>query len=726
MPDLPASSTTTAVVTVGGQYSDILETAADHDWIKVTLAAGQTVEIRVLGFGGQQLTDSTMALYDPASVVLFTNDDYGVYGDSFNSGMIWTAQTAGTYFIDVGGFDNIEVGGYQVSVATAVQPPPLASLDWGTQVSDTSIDVYFAPAGVGFGAETSEGFNAYEIARFQAAFDLISAVAGVTFNIVASAAAADFRLVLDTNENNGEYLGYFSPPGTTDAGVGVFAGDAWDRTAGGSLEAGGYDFVTITHELLHGLGLAHPHDNGGSSTVMEGVQSDFDDYGAFNLNQGIFTTMSYNTGFHTGASGSAGDPNNQWGYESGPMALDIAILQQKYGANTTTNTGNNSYQLVQANADGAMWRAIWDAGGSDEIRNTGAAACTIDLRSANLRTAAGGGGFVSSVIGISGGFTIAAGAVIENAFGGSGADKLIGNSGANLLDGGAGADTLIGLAGNDTYIVDNSSDIVDEIANRGTADRVLARSNFVLSADDDIECLQTISTSSNTSINLTGNALAQQLFGNSGINTLDGGAGAADTLTGSGGNDTYIIRNAGTVIVEGIGQGTADRVLAATGFILATDDNIEVMQTVSAAASTAINLTGNALAQSFFGNAGANQIDGREGQDTLTGNGGADRFVFSTALAPSNVDFIIDFVAGLDEILLGGAVFAGIGAGALATTRFHAGASGQATSADVRIIYETDNGNLWYDADGNGAGVRVLFGDLAAGLGMTFNDFTVF
>ena len=33
------------------------------------------------------------------------------------------------------------------------------------------------------------------------------------------------------------------------------------------------------HEVLHGLGLAHPHDTGGTSTVMQGVRSDFDDYG---------------------------------------------------------------------------------------------------------------------------------------------------------------------------------------------------------------------------------------------------------------------------------------------------------------------------------------------------------------------------------------------------------------------------------------------------------------
>ncbi len=36
------------------------------------------------------------------------------------------------------------------------------------------------------------------------------------------------------------------------------------------------------------------------------------------------------------------------------------------------------------------------------------------------------------------------------------------------LDGGTGADTLIGGAGNDTYVVDNTGDVVTELANEGT------------------------------------------------------------------------------------------------------------------------------------------------------------------------------------------------------------------------------------------------------------------
>ena len=48
---------------------------------------------------------------------------------------------------------------------------------------------------------------------------------------------------------------------------------------------------------MHGLGLAHPHDNGGGSLIFPGVTDAFGSYGDYNLNQEIYTIMSYNAGF---------------------------------------------------------------------------------------------------------------------------------------------------------------------------------------------------------------------------------------------------------------------------------------------------------------------------------------------------------------------------------------------------------------------------------------------
>jgi serralysin len=200
--------------------------------------------------------------------------------------------------------------------------------------------------------------------------------------------------------------------------------------------------------------LDHPHDG----VRMDGVTSAFGDYGDFNLNQGIYTTMSYNTGF---PNTTPGDPGNDWGYEIGPMALDIAALQEKYGANTTHATGNDVYDLPDANVSGTGWISIWDAGGTDEIRYTGSRDATIDLRAATLLYEEGGGGFVSAADSIAGGYTIANGVVIENARSGTGNDDITGNDAANRINSGRGADTIEGGAGNDVIIGAQGGDQID-------------------------------------------------------------------------------------------------------------------------------------------------------------------------------------------------------------------------------------------------------------------------
>lgn len=70
-----------------------------------------------------------------------------------------------------------------------------------------------------------------------------------------------------------------------------------------------------------------------------------------------------------------------------------------------------------------------------------------------------------------------------------------------------------------------------------------------------------------------------------------------------------------------------------------------------------MSLKGNELAQTVAGNEGANTIDGGAGSDVQIGGGGADRFAFTTALGPNNVDVIADFQLGTDKIGLSQSIF---------------------------------------------------------------------
>ena len=283
-----------------------------------------------------------------------------------------------------------------------------------------------------------------------------------------------------------------------------------------------------------------------------------------------------------------------------------------------------------------------------------------------------------------------------------------GNASANTINGGGGVDTLHGHAGSDTYHVDNAGDKVFELVGEGT-DTVVASASHVLQAGAEIELLRTNNSAATTAINLTGNGFANKLQGNAGNNALNAGAGA-DILQGFGGNDSYVVDNALDNVIEAAGGGT-DTILTSIDFALKAGQHVEVLRTTNAAGTSAIDLTGNALANTLIGNAGDNILNGGAGKDKLTGNAGDDTFVFKTALnATTNVDMVVDFSLTDDTIQLDNAVFAGLAAGALAADAFKIGTA--ATDADDRIIYNSTSGALFFDFNGNAAGGSTLFARL--------------
>jgi Ca2+-binding RTX toxin-like protein len=177
----------------------------------------------------------------------------------------------------------------------------------------------------------------------------------------------------------------------------------------------------------------------------------------------------------------------------------------------------------------------------------------VDTNSDIVVEAEGGG---SDRVVASASYTLRAGVFVEtlttanvagtgsiNLVGNEFSQTIQGNAGINNLVGGGGNDVLSGLGGNDNYFVDSQSDIIDEVAGGGTADRVYTVGTFVLAADDNIEFLATTNAASTAAINLVGNALSQTITGNAGVNAIYGGLGN-DTLLGLGGSDIFIFNTA--------------------------------------------------------------------------------------------------------------------------------------------------------------------------------------
>lgn len=122
------------------------------------------------------------------------------------------------------------------------------------------------------------------------------------------------------------------------------------------------------------------------------------------------------------------------------------------------------------------------------------------------------------------------------------------------------------------------------------------------------------------------------------------------------------------------------------------------------------------------GGKGDDVLDGGTGRDVLIGGKGSDAFVFDTKPGRGNVDWIIDFSSGTDEIRLDSVVFTGTTTGALDPDAFVRGKA--ALDADDRIIYHKASGRLMFDADGTGDADAVTFAMLTPRTTVTADDFS--
>jgi serralysin len=145
-------------------------------------------------------------------------------------------------------------------------------------------------------------------------------------------------------------------------------------------------------------------------------------------------------------------------------------------------------------------------------------------------------------------------------------------------------------------------------------------------------------------------------------------------------------------------------------------DTEEMTRNVSIAFGTVIEhaiggskadaIVGNSAANRLTGLAGNDKLDGGRGKDTLNGGEGRDKFVFSIAAGSKDADVIVGFDAPRDIIHLERSLFkaiAGSDGTVLKEGQFHASASGKAHDGGDRILYDTTDGKLYWDRDGDGA-----------------------
>ncbi|NNG24693.1 peroxidase family protein [Telluria aromaticivorans] len=195
-------------------------------------------------------------------------------------------------------------------------------------------------------------------------------------------------------------------------------------------------------------------------------------------------------------------------------------------------------------------------------------------------------------------------------------DRLVGLNGNDTLNGGAGADEMIGGANNDAYTVDNTGDVVTELAGGGTDIIYTTLTSFALDELGNVENLQFIGSGNFTG---RGTSAANMLTGGSGNDTLDGGAGA-DRLTGNVGDDTYVVSDVGDLVIEGLGAGNDTVNTSLATYTLA--NNVEILRYTGEGNFTG---TGNASANLIVAGAGNDVLNGGNGNDELRSGAGNDR-----------------------------------------------------------------------------------------------------
>ncbi|MBX5192413.1 RTX toxin, partial [Rhizobium sp. NZLR3b] len=426
--------------------------------------------------------------------------------------------------------------------------------------------------------------------------------------------------------------------------AGAPGGDIWFGTGYAGTEDdlrfprfGNYAGHTLAHELGHALGLKHAHEDG---IVVPSAYDSLE-----------YTIMTYHTFIGDDESGA------KYEHDGAPqsfMMLDIAALQEMYGADYTTNSGDTVYKwnpnqgITYVNGVAAITPAanrifatIWDGGGTDTYDLSAyTIGLKIDLRAGGYSVFSqgqlsylGGGpnnGYARGNIFNALLYHDNVASLIENVQAGSGNDTIIGNeadntlwgnAGNDSLTGGSGKDTLIGGTGNDTYIVD-ASDVVTEGLNEGTDLIRTALSSYALTNIANVENLTFIGTGDFSG---TGNGLANTIAGGAGNDTLDGGAGN-DTLIGGAGNDIYLVGDSFDVVIESANKGTDTVQTALSSYTLS--NNVENLTYTGSASFTG---TGNALANTITGGAGNDTLDGGAGADSLIGGAGNDTYIVDNA-----------------------------------------------------------------------------------------------
>jgi Peptidase M10 serralysin C terminal len=384
------------------------------------------------------------------------------------------SSNGGTLAINNGLVDQLNAG---VAWHTSAQVTA-ASISFGITTSAAFANA--SSLGAGWAPLTDTQANAVRMV-----IDLWDDVIASSINAATDPNAADIKL---SNTSTGVDFAQGYLPGTTGAEAAIhqrISGSVWLNAGSGTLQnpaLGTYGFTTLIHEVGHALGLDHAGTYNGAGAAYGNAGTGW----LFTEDSRQYTVMSYFDAGSTGADWHGLDPQT-------PMVYDVLAIQQLYGADNATRSGNTVYGF-NANAGNKIYDfaqnsnpvlTIWDGSGTDIIDLSGWSSGSV------LSLVAGS---YSSANTMTKNIAIAYNVDIENArtgagndtvtgndldnllFSNAGDDTVIGGGGDDVINGGAGRDVLTGGAGDDRIYIDASDDL--NRLSGGTGTDTLVQSGF--------------------------------------------------------------------------------------------------------------------------------------------------------------------------------------------------------------------------------------------------------
>lgn len=187
---------------------------------------------------------------------------------------------------------------------------------------------------------TFEALNATQQAAADSVFAKIEEYTAIVFEEITETdlVHADIRQAQTTVGSDDPAWSY--PPGNPTVPLGAGNGDSWFNTEDNPV-VGSNDYNNFIHETCHVLGEKHPHQGSALASEWDALQ---------------FTIMSYRSRVGGSLGVFTNAANN---YPTTPMLLDIAALQEWYGANTTIRPDGGLVHIDPSTGDITIDDVAW-------------------------------------------------------------------------------------------------------------------------------------------------------------------------------------------------------------------------------------------------------------------------------------------------------------------------------------------------------------------------------